>query len=211
MMNRTYKKYNCLGIKIEYQIFVAMRLFTTFFLFFLLLLFPYGYLIAPFLALFFYYLFEICFLDIPLSKKKEKLEKDAPLFFSIFLLHLEENKNVKKALEVACLSCENKMATYLQPLLRSSDVGNSFSFQMERAIEKCPSQNIQSLLLCLKEEHRTGNNTFSLIKKELEDLEEKLIREKERKMKTIFYKEGIYTILISISMFFLYILFTLFN
>lgn len=209
-MKQTYEKYNCLNCKLDYQIFVAMRLFTTFFVFMLTLLIPYGYLIAPFISIICYLFFEVLFLDIPLLKKKNKLEDEAPLFFTIVILHLKENKNIKKAIEVACSICNNDLAQYLQRITNVGGIGIGLSKAMEKTIEKCPSKNVQRILLCLSEEHRTGNELIPLLTKEVEQLEEKNQQRKVRKKKNIFFKESIYTLLICISMFLLYLLFTLF-
>lgn len=209
-MKQTYEKYNCLNCKLDYQVFVAMRLFTTLCVFLLTLLIPYGYVIAPFISVIYFLFFEFLFLDVPLLRRKNKLESEAPLFFTIVILHLEENKNIKKAIESACLVTDSYLAKEMQKVTNASSIGLSLSKTMEKMIAKCPSEHMQRILLCLSEEHRTGNDLLSFLKKEVEQLEDKNHNKKVRKKKAIFYKQGIYTLLICISMFFLYLLFTLF-
>ena len=208
-MKQTYKKYCCLGIPLDYSFFCLLRFLFSGVLFFLLLFTKYRYIVAPLASILFYYGIEFFLLDIPLYKKAQTLEKDASLFFTIFLLHMEENGNMKQSLEITCSLIDNSITKEFQYVLKDSFVGDGFFLRMEELVRRCASSSVKNILFCLLEDARTGNQSHSTIKLELQILKQKIEEERLRKYKRVFYKLGIYTILACIgviSIFFVFLI-----
>ena len=97
--------------KMDAYTFISMQVVTTIVLFIILLyIFKIGYVIAPFISIIYYYLFNYCLLLIPVKRRGRKLEHEALYFFEILTLTMESGKNLENSLEVTVLNVDSELS-----------------------------------------------------------------------------------------------------
>ena len=83
-IDRIESKIKLLGVQNHYNLFTLLnfRVIISLILFVVVLLLSnIGYILAPIIAILFYYLSEVLLLDYPIKKRAKKLEKEALFFF----------------------------------------------------------------------------------------------------------------------------------
>lgn len=209
-MKQMQQRYQSLGYSFDYRVFLGIHLLLSGIFFFLFLLFPYGFVVAPLGSLLFFFSFSFLFIDIPFFKKAKRLEKDASIFFTVFLIHLKNKKNIKQALEVTCSFVDNSLTKEFAYVLKDSFVGDGFLLRLETLVKRCPSVSVKHLFLLLLEGVRVGDNMIFLFEKELASFLQMQEEERLRNYRYVFYKMGIYTLLAFIGMISLFFVFCTF-
>lgn len=146
---------------------------SLFLFFFVLILFKYGYILAPVLTILFYILTEKVLLDIPIKKRGKKLEDEAIFFFEILILTLESNKNLKGSLELTTHNIDSELSKEFKKTLTETKMGKSFTESLISMKERIPSDSINSIILNLTESSIFGNNITETLNNQLDYLRDK--------------------------------------
>lgn len=172
-IKRITKKVNLLGIKLDPQVFIGFRFVTSFLLFIaLFLIFDFGYIIAPIVTVFYYFLVETVFLDFNINRRAKEMENDAISYFPVFLISLRCSRSVKKSLDVTNKIVKNKLSYEFDKVLNDVTIGKSLQEALEMCIERMPSEIIVNILVSLIEADRLGNNIDKTVSIQLDYLKE---------------------------------------
>ncbi|MGN1337885.1 MAG: type II secretion system F family protein [Candidatus Coprovivens sp.] len=172
-IKRITKKVNLLGIKLDPQVFIGFRFVTSFLLFIaLFLIFDFGYIIAPIVTVFYYFLVETVLLDFNINRRAKEMENAAISYFPVFLISLRCSRSVKKSLAVTNKIVKNKLSYEFDKVLNDVTVGKSLQESLEMCIERMPSEIIVNILVSLIEADRLGNNIDKTVSIQLDYLKE---------------------------------------
>lgn len=172
-IKRITKKVNLLGIKLDPQVFIGFRFVTSFLLFIaLFLIFDFGYIIAPIVTVFYYFLIETVFLDFNINRRAKEMETAAISYFPVFLISLRCSRSVKKSLDVTNNIVKNKLSYEFDKVLNDVTIGKSLQEALEMCIERMPSEIIVNILVSLIEADRLGNNIDKTVSIQLDYLKE---------------------------------------
>lgn len=172
-IKRITKKVNLLGIKLDPQVFIGFRFVTSFLLFIaLFLIFDFGYIIAPIVTVFYYFLVETVLLDFNINRRAKEMENAAISYFPVFLISLRCSRSVKKSLDVTNKIVKNKLSYEFDKVLNDVTVGKSLQESLEMCIERMPSEIIVNILVSLIEADRLGNNIDKTVSIQLDYLKE---------------------------------------
>lgn len=172
-IKRITKKVNLLGIKLDPQVFIGFRFVTSFLLFIaLFLIFDFGYIIAPIVTVFYYFLIETVFLDFNINRRAKEMENAAISYFPVFLISLRCSRSVKKSLDVTNKIVKNKLSYEFDKVLNDVTIGKSLQEALEMCIERMPSEIIVNILVSLIEADRLGNNIDKTVSIQLNYLKE---------------------------------------
>lgn len=175
-IKRIEKKINLLGSESSVDVFcfLNVRFGVSLFVFFFLFLFSkYGYILAPLVAILFYYFSEKILLDFKIKKRQKKLEDEAIFFFEILGLTLESNKHLKGALELSSKNINNELAMEFRKTLSEVKLGKSFTESLISMKERIPSDSINTIILNLTESSMFGNNITESLNNQLDYLRDK--------------------------------------
>ena len=151
MNKRVEKKINYLGLKMNYKVFIYMRLVSCFILFVMMLfLVDYGYTIA------YYVFFEFIILDLGIKKRCAILEREAIDFFPIFLISLRSGRNVKQALKMTTDIIDSTLSREFRLVLSHMAIGKSVDESLELLEKRIPSPILNNIVFSIREEARRG-------------------------------------------------------
>lgn len=213
MENRNIKrKMGYLGLKVNYKVFLIIRLISSLILFFLvLLLCKYGFILAPICTLIYFFTIEYIIIDRSISLRKAELESDALEFFPIFLLSLKDGRNVKKALQVSTSIVDNKLSTEFKKALNEIEIGKSVEevlVQMKRYI---PSDSINNIVSSIVEVNRVGSNINDSVNLQLDYILQKNRKKIVNRYKSVPLIMAIYSIIFVLIVLFILIFFNIFK
>ena len=172
-LKRINQKINLLGVSTNFTNiqFLNIRFGGIIFLFgFCLIAFKYGYLYGIFSCILYYFGITYYLLDIPIKKRKRKLETEAILFFEILNFSLENGKNLIEALEITTKNVDGDLTEEFKKTLEEIKIGKSLSESIKAMKNRIPSDTINMILLNLVKASSYGN---SFIQNELNYLKEK--------------------------------------
>lgn len=203
---RISKKLKYAGMIVNPSIFVYMRLVSSLILFIFLLFFSsYGYLIAPIVAIIYYYFIEYVILDIQIDKRKKELENDALDYFPILLLCLKGSNNVKKAISLTNDQVKNSLSKEFDRVIRDVKIGKSLDEALTLMKDRIPSTFIVNVIVNLVEANRMGNSISESIKDQLDYIEDKRKKKIVKYHKMMPFKVAIASIIFVFAMLFLLI------
>lgn len=176
--NRSYKriskKMKYSGTTVHPKIFIYMRLISSAILFCLLLLTSvYGYLIAPIVTTIYYNFIEYIILDLPITKRKNEIEKDSLEYFQILLLCLKGNNNIKKAINLTNEQINNSLSIEFKKVINDTKIGKTLDEALTLMKERIPSSFVINIIISLIESNRMGNNVSDSIIDQLDYIEDK--------------------------------------
>lgn len=162
--------------KMDLVYFLTLRLISTIVLFFLLLLkLKLGYIIAPVVAIVYYFLYEKFFLDSKLKKREKKLDKEALVFFEILTLTLESGKNLQNALEVTVDNVDSELSDEFKRTLFEVKFGKSLLEALNDTKKRIPSETINNIILNMTQTNIFGTNIIDTMYSQVEFLREKQV------------------------------------
>ena len=203
---RISKKLKYAGMIVNPSIFVYMRLVSSLILFIFLLFFSsYGYIIAPIVAIIYYYFIEYVILDIQIDKRKKELENDALDYFPILLLCLKGSNNVKKAISLTNDQVKNSLSKEFDRVIRDVKIGKSLDEALTLMKDRIPSTFIVNVIVNLVEANRMGNSISESIKDQLDYIEDKRKKKIVKYHKMMPFKDAIASIIFVFAMLFLLI------
>ena len=203
---RISKKLKYAGMIVNPSIFVYMRLVSSLILFIFLLFFSsYGYIIAPIVAIIYYYFIEYVILDIQIDKRKKELENDALDYFPILLLCLKGSNNVKKAISLTNDQVKNSLSKEFDRVIRDVKIGKSLDEALTLMKDRIPSTFIVNVIVNLVEANRMGNSISESIKDQLDYIEDKRKKKIVKYHRMMPFKVAIASIIFVFAMLFLLI------
>ena len=169
-IERTKRKLRYLGTKLDEKIYIGLKITFTTIIFIALIFIKYGYIISPIITILFYILYEYFTLDIPLEKRKYKLEKDSLEFFPILLISLKGGRNIKNAISISTNIIDNSISKEFKIVLDNVEIGRSLDDSLNEMLKRIPSDIISNMIISIIETNRLGNNLNDNINNQLEYL-----------------------------------------
>ena len=170
------KRVMLLGIKNKmnpYDIIIT-RLFTTVILFILLLYFlDYGYIIAPVVAVIYYFLFNYVVLNSKINSREIKLENEAMHFFEVLTLSLETGRNLVEAIDVTTLNVSGMLSDEFKEAVREVSFGKSLNEALADMQKRIPSETVNNIILSLTQANLYGNSIIDNLYGQIDYLREK--------------------------------------
>lgn len=175
-IDRIESKIKLLGVQNHYNLFTLLnfRVIISLILFVVVLLLSnIGYILAPIIAILFYYLSEVLLLDYPIKKKAKKLEKEALFFFEVLLLTLESGRNLGHALQLTTLNIDSELSSEFKKTLTEVKLGKSLNEALNDMKKRIPSEAINNALLNMIESNLFGNSILTSMNNQIDFLREK--------------------------------------
>ncbi len=162
------------GDKTNVYDLILMRLITTIMLFMLCFItFDYGYIIAPVVALIYYFLFTMMTIDDRLKKRTIKLESEAMHFFEVLTLSLETGRNLVEAIDVTTMNVSGILSNEFKEAVREVSFGKSLNEALNDMQVRIPSDTINNIILSLTESNLYGNSIIKNLYNQIDFLREK--------------------------------------
>ena len=173
LYKRIENKFNLLGYTINPLVFIYMRLVSSIILFILLLYIPYGYIVSPIVTFIYYFAIEYFVLNCSIKLRKSELEYDALEYFPIFLLSLNGERNIRKALVLSCNSVDNSLSNEFKRVLYDEKIGKSLDESLMLLKSRIPSEFITNIIVSIIEANRMGNSISDSVNIQLKYIEDK--------------------------------------
>ena len=202
MIKRLQRKLYLLGSKVKAQTVIIFKIVSSIILFLLLLFVSkVGYIVAPIITVLYYFLVEYLFVDLLIYKRGIRLEEDALEFFTVFSLSLKGGRNVKRAIELTTEIVDNELSLEFKKVLNDIKVGKSLEEALTLLENRIPSDNINNILINIREANRFGNDISDSIDKQLSLINEKYEKNIIRNYRSV----PLYLTIVSISFTFIMI------
>lgn len=179
-IQKVQEKMNMLGSfqKMDTYTFLNVRLISSIVVFLLLLyFFQYGYLLAPFLTILYYYLFTYVYIDVPLKKRTKQLDHDALYFFEILTLTLESGRDLEHSLEVTVENVDTELSREFKQALYEMKFGKSLIESLEDMKKRIPSETVNNIILNMTQTSVFGNSILETMYHQIDFLRDKQILE----------------------------------
>ncbi len=208
-IERINKKIDLLGVGCKYNVIHLLnyRLIVSILIFIICFLFlkP-GYILAPFITLFFYVGSEYLLFDMQIKKREKRLEEEAIFFFEVLILTIESDHNLNTALEITSSNIESDLSLEFRKSLSEIRLGKSFTESMNDMKKRIPSAAINHALLNIIQSNVFGNSILESLTNQLEYLREKQILEIKAEISKLPTKISIISVLFFIPILLLIIL-----
>ncbi len=202
-------KIDLLGYRDSYDAvdFLNIRVFTSLFLFFVLIyLVDWGYLLAP-LCTFLYYVFLPKFtIERKIEKRRSKLDSDAMYFFEVLTLSLESGRSLKNALEVTSKNIDSDLSIEVRKSLDDMKYGKSLNEVLEDLKRRIPSDTINNIILNAQQSNIFGNSIIETMYNQIDYIRDKRIMETKAKISKIPIKISVISVIFFIPLMLLMIL-----
>ena len=207
--DKLFNKIKMMGKDYNYSAdkFIFLRLISSLIVFLIvLLIFDFGYFFAPLLTIFYYYLFEFIFLDLPLKAKVRKLDYEALYFFEILTLTLESGRNLKKALEIAVDNVDSDISKEFKRTLDETKCGKTLMEALDDMKKRIPSETINNIILNITQTSIFGNSIIDTMYNQIDFLRDKQILDIKGQINKIPNKVSIISVLFVIPLILLLVL-----
>lgn len=188
----------CLGkdTKYSFTAFCKDRIITSLLLFLILILFTkFGYIIAPFITIIYYYLFYYINITRKLNKKNLRLEHESLYFFEILTLTLESGRNLKDALEVTCHNVNSEISDEFKRSLDELKFGKSLNESLMSLKDRISSDTINNIILNIVQTSQFGNSILDTLYNHVDFLRDKQILEIKKQINKIPNKVSIVSVI----------------
>lgn len=194
--NRINKKIGMLGLKVNPLAFIYLRIVSSIVIFMLMIvLCDFEYIVAPLVTIVFYLVFEFFVLDVAIKKRCLILENDAIDFFSVFLILIKGERNVRKALLLSVKTVDNELSLEFKKALEEEKIGKSLDDALLDLKDRIPSDLVSNMIISVIEANRLGNNISDSINNQLSYIEERRNKKILTSYKTIPFRIAILCIL----------------
>ena len=175
-IDRVERKIKLLGVSNHHNLFAILnfRVIISLILFVIILIVSdIGYILAPVVAILFYYLSEKILLDYPIKKRAKKLEKEALFFFEILLLTLEAGRNLGHALNLTTANVDSELSLEFKKTLSEVKLGKSLNEALNDMKKRIPSEAINNAILNMVESNIFGNSIVVSLTNQIDFLNNK--------------------------------------
>ena len=161
--------------KIEPYTFMNLRVLISLFSFIFFICFnDKGYIYGPIFMLVIYFGFEYL-LDYYIEKRKSKLNYEAIFFFQVLVLSLESGKDLKSAIMLTTKNINSELSEEFKQTIIEVDSGKSLVEALNSMKYRIPSEEINTVILNIKESSLFGNNIVDSLNNQIEYLRDKKI------------------------------------
>jgi len=176
-INRIRKKINMLNNYPMDEIdFLNIRLITSLIIFIIILLrVKSGYILAPIIAIVYYYIFEYLCLDTLITKRTKKLDREALTFFEILTLTLESGRDLEKAIEITVLNVNSELSQEFKKTLFEIKFGKSLLEALNDTKKRIPSETINNIILNITQTNIFGNSIIETMYSQIDFLRDKQV------------------------------------
>ena len=165
-----------------------------------------GYVFGPVAGIVWYYLFYYMFLESPVNKRGQRLNKEALDFFEILTLTLESGRNLENSIEIASSNVNSELSDEFKRALVEVKLGKSLMEALEDMKMRIPSETINNIILNITQTEVFGNNILQTMYNQIEFLREKEILEIKGQINKIPNKISIISVLFILPLILLIIL-----
>lgn len=165
-----------------------------------------NYIVAPFITIFFYYGFTYYLFDYRISKRTQKLEKEAIYFFEIFALSLESGKSLIQGLKLTVSNIDSELSKEIGKSVREMDYGKSLPEAFMDLRRRIPSNIVQNVMLNIVEAYTSGGNIVITLRKQIDFIQNKRVADLKTEMNKIPIKISIVSVFLFIPLILLLIL-----
>lgn len=158
--------------------YMNMRILTTILVFFLVLyISSLGYIIAPVVALIYYYGYYYITLEKPIRERGKKLDREALHFFEILTLTLESGRNLENSLEITVFNVESELSEEFKKTLFETKFSKTLIEALEDMKNRIPSETINNIILNITQTDVFGNSILETMYNQIDFLRDKQILE----------------------------------
>ncbi len=192
--------------KIKPISFLNIRLFGTIIIFLLLLLFHNkGFIYAPICSIIFYIGCEY-YLDHRIKLRSDKLNYEAIFFFQVLVLTLESGKNLQGGIELTVKSINSEISNEFKKTLDEITLGKTLNESLISMKSRIPSEEINTVLLNIREATLFGNNIIESLNNQIEYLRDKKMLSIKAKINKMPMKISVISVIFIIPMVLLLVL-----
>lgn len=171
---RIAKKLKNMGVLMDTKVFIYMRLISSLFLFlFLFFTVDYGYIVAPVFTILFYIMAEYIILDLGVKRYQQELERQALVFFPLFLIALKGTRNVKKAISCTTEIVDNELSFQFKKVLKNVNIGKSLDESLQLFRESLVSDVLINIITSIMEANRVGTSIDASVWMQLNYIQER--------------------------------------
>lgn len=202
-------KLKLLGLnnKLETIEFLNIRLITSLMVFFLsLYFFKLGYIIAPILTIFYYFIIEKVMIDDKIKHRRNLLESEAMHFFEVLTLSLETGRNLEEALIITISSTSGNLSLEFKEAVRETNFGKSLKESLLDMQKRIPSDSINNIILALTQANIYGSSIIDTMYNQVDYLREKRKLEIKAEISKVPVKISVISVLFFIPLILLIIL-----
>lgn len=207
-INKLENKFKLLGCnsKIEPITFMNIRLLGSLILFIVFIFFnDSGYIYGPLFA-FVFYIGSEYYLDYLIKKRGEKLNYEAIFFFQILVLTLESGKNLQGGIELTAKSIDSEISNEFKKTLKEIKLGKSLNESLVSMKNRIPSEEINTVLLNIREATLFGNNIIDSLNNQIEYLRDKKLLSIKAKINKMPMKISVISVIFIVPMVLLLVL-----
>ncbi len=197
------------GVSRKYstESFLNIRIFTAASLFFVTFLFmENGFIIAPIIAIAYYYLFTYFIIDKPLKRRGFKLEREAFYYFEVMTLSLESGRNLENAIGAACEYINSEIAYEFRETLYQVKFGKSLTEALDEMRQRIPSEIVNNIVLNVMQSSLFGNSILDTMYNQLEFLRDKQIMDIKAQISKIPTKISVFSVIFFVPLILLLII-----
>ena len=189
-------KINLFGVskKFDTEYFMNFRLYTSILVFVIVfLLVDSGALLAPILAVLWYFLVNYLMIDKPLKKRERKLNAEAYYYFEVLTLALESGRNLENAIKMACKYINSEISDEFKETLKQVNFGKSLTEALSMMSYRIPSITINNIILNMEQSNLFGNSIIETMYNQLDFLKDKQVMDIKEQINKIPNKISIYS------------------
>lgn len=202
-------KINLFGVskKFDTEYFMNFRFYTSILVFVIVfLLVDSGALLAPILAVLWYFLVNYLMIDKPLKKRERKLNAEAYYYFEVLTLALESGRNLENAIKMACKYINSEISDEFKETLKQVNFGKSLTEALSMMSYRIPSITINNIILNMEQSNLFGNSIIETMYNQLDFLKDKQVMDIKEQINKIPNKISIFSVLFFIPLILLIVL-----
>lgn len=187
--------------------YINIRIFTTLLIFlFVLYVANLGYIVAPIVAIAYYYAFYYITLLRPIQERGKKLDREALHFFEILTLTLESGRNLENSLEITVCNVDSELSGEFRKTLLETKFGKTLIEALENMKVRIPSETINNIILNITQTDVFGNSILETMYNQIDFLRDKQILEIKGQINKIPNKISIISVLFIVPLILLLVL-----
>ena len=208
-LDRVDKKVKLMGVNshVKALTILNLRVFISLLLFIIILLVSnMGYILAPVIAILFYYLSEKLLLDYPIKRRARKLEKESLFFFEILLLTLESGRSLGHAINLTTQNIDSEISSEFKETLLQVKLGKSLNEALNDMKMRIPSDTINNAILNMVESNMFGSDIVVSMTNQIDYLRQKQLLDVKAEINKLPTKVSILSVLFFVPIMLLIIL-----
>lgn len=207
-IERINKKIKLFGISHNYNVdeLLLSHLIITLLILLLLIIFKVNFILSILIIIFYFIISEYLFLDFPLKKRKDKLERESLFFFQILGLNLESGNNLRNSIELTSNNLDSNLSYEFRKVIEDISLGKSLNEALNDLKERIPSDTINNIIINLIEANIYGSNIVESLDNQLSYLRDKLLLDTKARINKMPIKISLVSVVIFIPLILLIIL-----